>query len=35
MTHVHTAEFLRIAPGLVAGEPVMSFHDVPDGVQAG
>ena len=29
MTHAHTEEFLRIAPGLVAGEPVMSFHDVP------
>jgi len=31
MTHPHTQEFLRAAPGLVAGEPVMSFHDVPDG----
>jgi len=27
--HAHTTEFLRVAPGLVAGEPVMSFHDVP------
>jgi quinol monooxygenase YgiN len=27
--HDHTAEFLRVAPSLVAGEPVMSFHDVP------
>ena len=35
MGHAHTEEFLRVAPGLVAGEPVMSFHDVPDGVQAG
>ena len=35
MTHAHTAEFLLVAPGLAAGEPVMSFHDVPDGVQAG
>ena len=29
MTHAHTEDFLRVAPGLVAGEPVMSFHDVP------
>ena len=29
MTHPHTEEFLRVAPGLVAGEPVMSFYDVP------
>jgi quinol monooxygenase YgiN len=35
MGHPHTAEFLRVAPGLVAGEPVMAFYDVPDGVQAG
>ena len=27
--HDHTKEFLRVAPGLVAGEPVMSFHEVP------
>ena len=35
MSHEHTREFLRLAPGLVAGEPVMSFFDVhtaaPDG----
>ncbi|MCW2634128.1 MAG: hypothetical protein JWQ99_495 [Blastococcus sp.] len=30
MTHRHTEEFLRTAPGLVAGEPIMSFHDVSD-----
>lgn len=29
MQHDHTKEFMRVAPGLVAGEPVMSFHDVP------
>ncbi len=29
MGHPHTAEFLRVAPGLVAGEPVMSFYEVP------
>ncbi len=29
MAHPHTADFLRAAPGLVAGEPVMSFHEVP------
>ena len=29
MTHAHTREFLRTAPGLIAGDPVMSFHDVP------
>jgi quinol monooxygenase YgiN len=29
MEHPHTAEFLRAAPGLVTGEPVMSFYDVP------
>jgi len=33
-THDHTQDFLRVAGGLVAGEPVMSFHDVPDGVPA-
>ena len=31
MTHDHTHEFLRVAPGLVAGQPAMSFYDVPDG----
>ena len=30
MTHAHTEEFLATAPGLVAGQPVMSFYDVPD-----
>jgi quinol monooxygenase YgiN len=30
MTHDHTEKFLEIAPGLVAGEPVMAFYDVPD-----
>lgn len=29
MQHDHTKEFMRVAPGLVAGEPVMSFHEVP------
>ena len=29
MDHDHTRDFLRVAPGLVAGEPVMSFHHVP------
>jgi quinol monooxygenase YgiN len=29
MGHDHTARFLAVAPGLVAGEPVMSFYDVP------
>ena len=29
MGHPHTEEFLRIAPALVVGEPVMSFYDVP------
>ena len=29
MIHAHTEDFLRVAPALVAGEPVMSFHDVP------
>lgn len=35
MGHAHTQEFLRVVPGLVAGQPVMSFYDLPDGVQAG
>ncbi|WP_138757207.1 putative quinol monooxygenase [Modestobacter altitudinis] len=30
MDHDHTQEFLRVAPGLVTGEPVMAFHSVPD-----
>ena len=30
MTHAHTEAFLRVAPGLVAGEPTMSFHEVRD-----
>jgi quinol monooxygenase YgiN len=29
MTHPHTTAFLATAPGLVVGEPVMSFHEVP------
>jgi len=29
MTHPHTQEFLRVAPGLVTGEPVMAFYDLP------
>ena len=29
MAHPHTTEFLRVAPGLVAGEPDMSFYEVP------
>ena len=29
MTHAHTEEFLRVAPGLLAGEPAMSLYDVP------
>jgi len=29
MTHDHTQDFLRVAPGLVAGAPVMSFYEVP------
>ena len=29
MAHDHTARFLEAAPGLVSGEPVMSFYDVP------
>jgi quinol monooxygenase YgiN len=29
MGHEHTADFLRIAPGLVAGQPVMSSYEVP------
>ena len=29
MGHPHTAEFLRLAPGLVEGEPDMSFYVVP------
>jgi quinol monooxygenase YgiN len=30
MQHNHTAEFLRVAPDLVAEEPTMTFHEVPD-----
>lgn len=30
MGHDHTADFLRAAPGLVAGEPVMSFYVVAE-----
>ncbi len=30
MGHPHTEEFLRTAPGLVAGAPVMSFYEVTD-----
>jgi quinol monooxygenase YgiN len=28
MTHDHTRAFLRVAPGLVAGQPTMSFYAV-------
>jgi quinol monooxygenase YgiN len=31
MAHGHTADFLRVAPGLVSGEPAMAFYDVPTG----
>jgi quinol monooxygenase YgiN len=31
MTHGHTEDFLRVAPGLVSGEPAMAFYDVPAG----
>ncbi|RBY78765.1 hypothetical protein DQ238_11945 [Geodermatophilus sp. TF02-6] len=27
MGHDHTARFLEVAPGLVAGEPVTSFRE--------
>ncbi|WP_116453579.1 putative quinol monooxygenase [Blastococcus litoris] len=27
MTHAHTLEFLRVAPGLVVGQPQMSFYE--------
>jgi quinol monooxygenase YgiN len=30
MDHDHTAAFLRVAPGLVDGEPTMTFHDVAE-----
>jgi quinol monooxygenase YgiN len=30
MRHDHTRAFLAVAPGLVAGEPVMGFHEVAD-----
>ena len=30
MTHPHTHAFLAAAPGLVAGEPVMSFYDASE-----
>ncbi len=29
MTHEHTRQFLTVAPGLVAGEPVMTFYETP------
>jgi quinol monooxygenase YgiN len=29
MNHDHTAQFLRVAPDLVSGRPVMGFYDVP------
>ena len=29
MEHGHTAEFLRTAPDLIAGEPAMAFYEVP------
>lgn len=29
MAHDHTRAFLAVAPGLVAGEPAMTFYDVP------
>jgi quinol monooxygenase YgiN len=28
--HDHAQAFLQVAPGLVAGEPVMAFHEVDD-----
>ena len=31
MTHAHTQQFLRVAPSLVAGQPAMSFFEVPGG----
>jgi len=34
MAHGHTEAFLRVAPGLVAGDPVMSFYDVRDDARA-
>jgi hypothetical protein len=35
MSHGHTQDFIRMAQGLVADEPVMSFYDVPDGASTG
>ena len=29
MGHDHTETFLRAVPGLLAGEPVMTFHHAP------
>ena len=29
MDHDHTQDFLRVAPGLVSGEPAMTVHSVP------
>jgi quinol monooxygenase YgiN len=30
MDHDHTHRFLAVAPGLLAAEPTMTFHSVPD-----
>jgi quinol monooxygenase YgiN len=34
MGHDHTRDFLRAAPALVAGDPVMAFYEVPSGSTA-
>jgi quinol monooxygenase YgiN len=34
MAHGHTEAFLRVAPGLVLGDPVMSSFDVRDDARA-
>jgi quinol monooxygenase YgiN len=31
LEHDHTRRFLQVVPGLVAGDPTMAFHEVPDG----
>ena len=30
MAHDHTRAFLAVVPGLLAGEPTMTSHDVPE-----
>jgi quinol monooxygenase YgiN len=30
MAHSHTHRFLQVVPGLLAGEPVLDVHEVPD-----